>query len=98
MAGSPLADAIGVGGSFEVVGVFGLGEPSGLAMALAGRPAEGFGTEELAAAIARVRSEGIVAMETLGEREAIRHRGEEDAAAGREWRTETMGEDRRKKT
>jgi hypothetical protein len=93
-----LADALGVGGTFEVVGVAVFGEPSRLALALAGLAAGRLGAKKLAAAIAWIRPEEIVAMETLGERGAIRHRGEEDAAGGKEWRTEEREAVARKKT
>lgn len=98
MAGPPLADALGVGRAFEVVGVGRLAQPLGLAVPLAGLAAVRLRAKGLPAAITRFGLEGSVAMQALGERGDAGHRPEEDVAAPGKGRPEDAKAGAPKKT
>ena len=66
VAGAPLTDPLGVGGSLEVVGVDRLAHPTSLTVAFAGLFA-GIGTAEaLASAVARILFEQPARMQSSG--------------------------------
>ena len=74
-AGTPLADALGVGGALEGVGVGRLVEPLGLARTLAGLAIVGLRSERLPSAMTGIGMEEPVAMEALGGSGDAGHRG-----------------------
>lgn len=82
MAGAPRADALGVGGALEGVGVGGLVEPLALAMTLAGLATVELRAERLPSAMTGIGMEEPVAMEALGGSGGAGHRREDEGRAG----------------